>query len=339
MVVNLTAPGQVAFKNVTLDVSNLGTDEVYAETIYTAISTGTEVAAYVGEKPIRPVSNPYPRVVGYCNVAKIVRVGSGVSEYSPQDMILTFQSHRSSFVCNISEIILKIPQNNISAQHAAVTFLYHLGYETFLKCNFKPGYNVGVIGMGTLGLATINIGSIVGCGSLYAFSDYQHNLDLAKALGATVACKKNYIDIADNIQKETNGVGLDLVVTTSNTWEDWELALKLARDEGTIGVIGFPGRGQPMPTFNPLEPQYLYDKKLSIFYTGYMPDYVIPAKDIRFTRKRNCEFILKKIIDKAIFPEYLIENEYSYLDIEKVYKKILKRDSPIFTAILRWQDE
>nr|WP_230457972.1 hypothetical protein [Leptospira santarosai] len=99
------------------------------------------------------------------------------------DYILTFQSHRTSFICKESDIILKIPKGNVSLQHAATTFLYHFGYETFLKSNFKPGFNVAVIGLGTLGLATVNIASLIGC-KIFSFSNYPDNLRLAKKFGS-----------------------------------------------------------------------------------------------------------------------------------------------------------
>nr|WP_230457971.1 hypothetical protein [Leptospira santarosai] len=60
-IIELPEPRKIIFKTVELHFSEMREDEVYAETIYSAISTGTELSAYKGEKPIRPVSNPYPR--------------------------------------------------------------------------------------------------------------------------------------------------------------------------------------------------------------------------------------------------------------------------------------
>ncbi|ASV10834.1 zinc-dependent alcohol dehydrogenase [Leptospira santarosai] len=335
-IIELPEPKKIVFKTVELYLNEMREDEVYAETIYSAISTGTELSAYKGEKPIRPVSNPYPRVVGYCNVAEVKEVGSTVSLYTVGDYILTFQSHRTSFICKESDVILKIPRNGVSLQHAATTFLYHLGYETFLKSNFKPGFNVAVIGLGTLGLATVNIASLIGC-KIFSFSNYPDNLKLAKKFGSHQSYLKNEEGIQKSIYELTYGTGIDIVITTSNTWDDWKLALELARDEGIIGVIGFPGRGQGLPDFNPLEPQYLYHKKLTVVYSGYMPDYLIPAKDIRFTRKRNCQFILDQIIDNKLFPEKLIHKEYRWKDIEIAYKDMLERKQSVYTSILNWK--
>lgn len=128
---------------------------------------------YRGDPPLRP-GEVYPRVVGYCNVAEVIGKGSSVSKYKVGDRILTFQSHRSAFVCSEESIITNLP-GNVDLIKAATTYLFHLGYNALLRGNFKPGHNIAVVGLGTLGLTVVSLASLFGA-NVYAFSNQSTSL-------------------------------------------------------------------------------------------------------------------------------------------------------------------
>src|SRR5260221_2866800 len=151
-VIELRGPGKVVITSQQLDLEHLQSDELAAETLYSAISPGTEIAAYRGDPPLRP-SKVYPRVVGYCNVARIIATGKELKKYSVGDLILTFQSHRSAFICKEEKVISPVPPDANLAE-ASTTYLFHLGYNALLQGNVRPGFNVAIVGLGTLGIAT-----------------------------------------------------------------------------------------------------------------------------------------------------------------------------------------
>ena len=96
-VVQLESPNLVKFIEKDLDEENLEFGAILCETLVTAISPGTELAAYNGLPPLRPATG-YPRLQGYCNVSQVIAKGSQVKSVNIGDRILTFQSHRSHFI-------------------------------------------------------------------------------------------------------------------------------------------------------------------------------------------------------------------------------------------------
>jgi threonine dehydrogenase-like Zn-dependent dehydrogenase len=330
-IIELLGPRQLVITKKILDI-NIAPDEVYAKTIYTAISPGTEIAAYKGDPPLRPCK-AYPRVVGYCNVAEIVAKGEDVSEYDIGDKILTGQSHRSAFVCKTQEIMMKLPKQS-DLRKSVTTYLFELGYDALLKGNIKPGYNIAVVGLGTLGMTTLAMAGLSNS-KVYGFSNQRVCAEIAQKMGVTVFRKDDdsYISL---INKDTAGIGIDLVVTTSNQWTDWEMALKLVRKGGTIIIMGFPGRSQPIPNFNPLDSQYLYDKQLTISTCGYTPDYDIAPCDIRFTIKRNIRYLHDLIQNDKLPVADIISGKAKWNKIEEVYQKYVEQKSNLFTYILDW---
>src|SRR5690606_15174427 len=147
--------------------------------------------------------------------------------------------------------------------HAATTYLFHLGFTALRNAGVRIGDQVAVIGLGVLGMGTVACASLAGA-RVAGFSDQGASLALAKQFGAHRSFRKSDRDIVDQSREFMNGDGADVVILTSDRWEDYLLALRVARKRGTISILGFPGRGLPAPDFNPLDSQYVYDKQLRV---------------------------------------------------------------------------
>ncbi|MGZ6288264.1 MAG: zinc-dependent alcohol dehydrogenase, partial [Bdellovibrionota bacterium] len=159
-IVELDGPKSIVIKSEQLDLSELKDNEVAGQTLFSAISPGTELAAYRGDPPLRP-GKIYPRVVGYCNVARVIAAGKLVKDFAVGDIILSFQSHRTTFICS-QEVIATVIPSDANLIHASTTYLFHLGYNALIKGDFRPGMSVAVVGLGTLGLTTVAVASSSG---------------------------------------------------------------------------------------------------------------------------------------------------------------------------------
>lgn len=331
----LRSPRELVIKTESLEASSLLQSQLLCRTLYSAISPGTEVAAYVGDPPLRP-GPIYPRVIGYCNVAEVVAIGEFVTQYKVGDRILSFQSHRSAFISNEDRIICKIP-DGVDLVEASVTYLFHLGYNALLKGGFQPGNSVAVLGLGALGLTSLAVANAFG-GEAIGITGQINLEDTAHAFGAVHVFQKNQLDCSSMVKEHSNG-GVDMLITTSSSWSDWRLAISSVRKEGVICVIGFPGRVQPKPTFNPLDSQYLYDSQLKIVNCGYSPDLDVEPYEIRFTQKRNCNFLLGQIIRKRLPAANLISKIVSWRGLGALYEQMASKDRNIITGVLDWTKE
>lgn len=333
-VIELKEPRQISVKTEILNIDYLSNDQVAAETYFTAISPGTEISAFKGYPPLRPMK-AYPRVLGYCNIAKIIAMGKNVCDYHVGDFILTHQSHRSSFICSADQILTKVPSSADLAK-ASTTYLFHLGYNALMKGDVRAGHNIAVLGLGTLGLTTVAVAKLFGT-NIFALSGRNKILPVAEELGAKLALNKNDSKIKETLDSETGNIGIDVVVTTSNSWPDWNLALRLPRKGGKICVIGFPGRTESIPNFNPLDSRYFYDNQLSILACGYTPDNQLPPHDMRFNLKRNCKFLLGQIIHKDLPANRIISSIEPWAKIADIYQAMASRKNSIITVVLQWK--
>src|SRR5579872_6885489 len=162
IVYELVSPYTLVKSELELNIDRFKSDDILAETKYSAISTGTEIAAWEGKPPLRP-SKIYPRLMGYCNLAKVIKVGSSISDISVGNYILTHQSHRTAFICKHSDILLCVDeQDETLLKKLTTTYLYHLGYAALLAGNYKPGHYVAIVGLGTLGITTATLVKLFG---------------------------------------------------------------------------------------------------------------------------------------------------------------------------------
>ena len=88
-----TAPGQVALEPFEPGEPDEG--QILIETLYSAISPGTERAHLLAEPNTVTRERGFPFRPGYSNVGRIVRVGAAVKNFHVRQLVATVQPHQS----------------------------------------------------------------------------------------------------------------------------------------------------------------------------------------------------------------------------------------------------
>ena len=104
-----------------LDCENLQPDQIYAETIVSALSTGTDLGNYLGDSTYVPGAPDYPRRIGYSNVAVVRRVGAAVSQPTVGQRVFSMQPHLSAYVARQSDILVTVPEA-VSSEQASLAY-------------------------------------------------------------------------------------------------------------------------------------------------------------------------------------------------------------------------
>lgn len=332
-VYSLVGPRDLIFEEKKIDAAAVGSRAVIAKTVFSAISTGTELAAWGGKPPLRP-SKMYPRLMGYCNVAQVQMVGEAVSDLEPGDYILTHQSHRDCFQCDRDQVLLRF--KNLSQENQkrlATTYLYHLGYMALLEGGYRPGFEVAIVGMGALGFAAASLVSVYG-GVPKIYSGRSNAGGIVKHVPFAQYFAKSE---AWNVAQSAAGLdGADLVINTSDAWSDYELCLKIVRRGGTVALLGFPGRGMDANGFNPLDSKYLYDKAITVRQISHVSELDVQPIDLRFTLKRNLAHLFSLLESKRLDPTPLLNMEYHWTELNKAYQVLEARTEGCLSAILDW---
>ena len=325
----LDAPESLRFADEPVAAPDAG--EMLCRTEVSAISPGTEIAAWKGMPPLRP-GPIYPRLQGYCNVATVLELGPGCAGLEVGDRVLTHQSHRSHFTASSDTVLYRLPAE-ADARHIATAYLYHLGYHAVIDGGVRAGHRVLVQGLGVLGLTSAAMAKQAGA-SVFAVSDQSEPSRVAMAAGADGVLTRNALDTA--LEIDGDSARFDVVISTVNGWGDWQRALAATARRGTIACLGFPGRGEEAPAHNPLPSEHFYDRQLTVKAVGMAPLANEARGHLRFNLADNMAYICKLIEKGALDAELLISGSFPAADAETAYRKLASRDGSPLTYLLEW---
>lgn len=322
----LYGAGDLRLEERPLDPNAIAADEVYVETEVSALSTGTDLGNYLGRSTEIPTAPDYPRWVGYSNAGIVRRTGAQVTGLKAGDRIFTPKPHQSAYVMKGSDPYSIIPPN-VSSEQASLTYLTTLGVNALRHARYEPGESVAVVGLGVIGLATCAIARAMGA-EVYAVANARNRAELASRVGAHHIC----VTGEDELPRE-----IDVVVLTANPWKAYRDSIEMCRYGARISVLGFPGRAEAPPSFNPFDPQWFYGKALTLIGAGFAPRVECKPAEIRFNLRRNWDFVLQSMASGAIGLEPIISHRIPAPRMVEAYEMAKAHSKELVAAVFDWR--
>lgn len=330
----LHGPRDLRVEDLALDVDHLEADQLWVQTRVSALSTGTDRGNYEGAERV-PGAPPYPRWVGYSNVGVVRRVGAGVRRFAVGDRVFATRPHVSDYVGRQSDMIVSLP-GAVADEHAAFTYLYHLGFHSLRRGHFEPGESVAVVGLGILGLTTVELARQWG-GRVIALGNDEGRLAKARQVGAHLALRSDDPGLAAALEAFTAGVGVDLVVLAANPWPAYRVGVEVLRENGRMAILSLPGRGEAALDFNPLALSWFYRKALTLISVGGQSPYRYPAGEPRFSTERGCQYLLSLMVDGRLQPERLITHRLPFARMVEAYDMADRREKSMIGVVFDWR--
>jgi threonine dehydrogenase-like Zn-dependent dehydrogenase len=327
--------GDLRIEEVPLESDPLQPGQIYVETEVSALSTGTDLGNYLGDSTYVPGAPRYPRWVGYSNVGVIRRVGEGVRNLTPGMRVFSTQPHQSAFVAQQDELIVPVPAA-VPSEEAALSYLTHLGLASLRQAKYEPGENVAVIGLGVIGLCTIWLARAMGA-KVAGISNSKVRSESAIQLGAHAAFLADDKDLHEKLKTVFGEVGTDIVVLTANPWNAYRLAMEIVRPSGRVSILGFPGRAQEPPDFNPMDSRWIYGKQLTVLGAGFAPTVDCPPADIRFNTRRNLEYILDLMTFHKPRIGSVISHRFPFSRMQDAYELAKGHSKDLVAAVFDWR--
>jgi len=279
----------------------------------------------------------YPRLVGYCNAARVLAVGNEIAGIAAGDRILTHQSHRTCFACDADDVLALIPAA-LDSRSASAAYIAHIGLNALQRAALQPGETVVIQGLGPIGLATVALARTMGAAHVVAIGNSANRIEKARALGATITIEVEDAELSARFLEAAGGSGAHVVINTVNSWSAWRTSLDLVLPFGRVAVLGFPGRGETLPDFNPLQSDPFYTKQPSILSVGLAAG---PGNwgegDVAEHRHTNMEFLLRLMTTGSLPLGDLITHERRWDELEAVYELAAAGDKEMIVPVLRWE--
>jgi len=133
-----------------------------------------------------------------------------------------------------------VPED-MSAPVAAMIEPLAVALHTVELANLKAGETAAVIGLGPIGLLTLQVAKHCGSGWAIGSDLHDYRLGVAARYGADIAFNADREDSIRRIMNETNGRGVDVAFDCTNAPEGIAIAMEVARPAGRCVLTGISG--------------------------------------------------------------------------------------------------
>ena len=265
-----------------------------------------------------------PLALGYCNVGRVTEIGDATQGFAIGDRVVSNGKH-AEVVCVPKNLCAQIP-SVVSDEHAAFTVVAAIGLQGIRLVNPTLGENVVVIGLGLIGLLTVQMLRAQGCKVLGIDFD-PTRLALARRFGAEVVNPSAGEDVIAAADTFSRGRGVDAVIITASTKSNEPVgqAARMCRQRGRIVLVGVTGLELSRADF--------YEKELSFQVScsygpgRYDPSYEQDGNDypvgfVRWTEQRNFEAVLELMADGRIDVAPMISHRFAIADVARAYEVV-----------------
>ena len=269
-----------------------------------------------------------PIALGYCNVGEVVEIGLGVEGFAIGDRVISNGNH-SEVVSVPKNLCARIP-DNVSDEQASFVVLAAIGLQGIRLTNPTLGEHIVVVGLGVIGLLTVQMLRAQGCRVL-AIDVQDERLKLAAQVGALTANPSAGEDVLSVADEFSRGQGVDAVIITASTksHDVVSQAAKMCRKRGRITLVGVIGLNLVRDDF--YEKELRFQVSCSYGPGRYDPDYEEAGHDypiafVRWTQQRNFEAVLDLMSSGAVDPLPLISQRVPLEKAPDLYLKMSDGD-------------
>lgn len=333
-----TAPYRVEFRD--QELAEPGPDEILVRTLFSGISTGTEMLAYRGQLPRDQALDPtiealenhvasYPMQYGYANVGRVEAAGNKVDQGMIGSHVFALQPHATHYLAKAMSV-LKLPR---SIDPETAIFLANMETAVNLVLDAKPalGENVVILGQGVVGLLASGILSRFPLARSYALEPILLRRDTALKLGAASPIdpeSENEMGAMKSALNATPGQGADLVLELTGSPDALNLAVELCAYSGRIVVGSWYGS---KPVTLDLGGRF-HRERIEIISSQVSS--INPRLSGRWDRERRFATALAMI--EAVRPEQLITHWIAFGSAPEAYVLLDQSPETVLQTVLTY---
>ena len=278
-----------------------------------------------------------PMALGYSTAGTIVALGSDMQGFKiGQRVACAGGGYAAHAEYNIvpRNLLTPLPKK-VDFESAAFTTLGAIALHGFRLAEPQIGENVAIIGLGLLGLLTIQLASAAGCNVLGIDLDPKR-IALASSLGLEAVARQNAESASESF---TANRGFDAVIICADTSSNdpIELAGVIARDRARVVATGAVGLNIPRKIYYEKEISFINSRsygpgRYDANYEENGTDY--PNRYIRRTEGRNFQSIVDLMASGKLKVQPLITHRFPIEKATTAYEVITGKKKEAFLGVV-----
>ena len=232
-----TGPDSIEVEALDSDFLPLGEHEILAQTHYSLISAGTELACLAGVE----AWFSFPQTPGYASVGEVVAVGDKVSAFAPGDRVYSMGGHcqyQRIDTANPRALCVKAPAGMDLAQ-AVFARMICVSFTALRVSSIELGDYVAVTGLGLVGNFAAQLAGLQG-GRVIGLDLSQSRVELARECGVARALALDPATVEADVAAITDGAGVTTLIEATGNPRALPPALPLVGRFGEVILLGTP---------------------------------------------------------------------------------------------------
>lgn len=331
-------PREVGFEE--YEEKKPGDKEVKLQTLFTGISSGTEMNVYRGAAPFynkkfdadkklfidsEQGQWKYPMAYGYEHVGKVIEAGRDVSALKKGDIVATQANHRTTAIVH-ENYAFKLPEG-VAPEIGVFMSPLRITYNGILDADIHLGDTVAIFGQGTMGLIMTQLVKLSG-GNVIAIDFIDRRLQIAKKFGTLTINPKEVKDVALEIRNLTGNRGADTAIELTGSTKALNEAVRTVCARGTVISMGwYPGEAKGLYLGEEFHHNWVNIKCSQI-------GNVNPSLSMRWTMQRRDEFVME-LLPRLSLKE-LTTHVYDFNEAAKAYEIVDKHPEEIIQVVLKY---
>ena len=278
-----------------------------------------------------------PMALGYSSAGTIIGLGADMEGFKVgQRVACAGGGYAVHAEYNLVPHALLTPlPDPVDFESAAFTTLGAIALHGFRLAEPQVGERVAVIGLGLLGLLTVQIAAAAGC-KVFGIDTNPERVKLAEQLGLS-ACLREQAD--ESAQAFTANRGFDIILICADTPSNdpVELAGVIARDRARIVATGAVGLTLPRKVYYEKELNFINSRsygpgRYDSSYEENGHDY--PIGYVRWTEGRNFQTIVELLESGKLNVQPLITHRFPIERAPEAYEIITGKKKQSFLGVL-----
>jgi predicted dehydrogenase/threonine dehydrogenase-like Zn-dependent dehydrogenase len=283
--------------------------------------------------------------LGYSCAGTVIEVGRELTDFQVGDRVACAGAGYA-----VHAEVISVPRNlvvgmgdNASFERGSFTTLGAIALQGLRQAEIRLGEDVVVIGLGLVGLLTVQLLKANGARVIGVEIDPKR-AELARTLGADRVASGPQAEVREMVRQATGGRGADVVLVTAASASSGpvELAGELCRDRGRVVVVGITRMDLPHRLY--------YEKELTLLLSRsygpgrYDPSYEEAGVDyplgyVRWTERRNMEEFLRLVEEERVRVEPLISHRIAFAEADRAYDLLTgKTQEPYLGIVLGYPE-
>ena len=314
------------------DLGAVPDDGILVENEYTAVSIGTEI--YNWKHGGEPGSEPtFPRITGYCNVGRVLEVGSGVEGVQVGDRVAGQGNHASHNILRAGSGYQVVP-TDVDSKSSAFMVMAAIALHGVRVAQIELGASVVVFGLGLVGQLCGQLARLCGATPIIGVDLDEFRIDRASQRACDTGINPtNVADLRQEIVDRCPEDGANIVLECTGLPRVFPQATGLACLGGKLVAVGSP-RGTVDMDFL----QDVHLREVSI-HGAHQPK--TPEDDhiyYRWTKTRERALVLRLMAAGRLPLSHLITHESVPHECQEVYTMLADDPKDVLGVLFAWKN-